>query len=76
MDEELSTIDNLLLNNAETEEVNESNRGATDNPIGRTKSFPHDWKINGHISGEQSNTKRVQQGQKQLEKVMAKYGKE
>ena len=47
VDEELSTIDNLVLHNAKTGEMTVSYRGTTDNPIGRTKSFLKDWKVNG-----------------------------
>ena len=39
MDEELSTIDDLVLQNAKTGEVNMSLRGNTDSPIGRTKKL-------------------------------------
>jgi len=74
VDEELSTIDNLVLHDAKTGEVTVSYRGTTDNPI-RTKSFLEDWRINGQIAGGKSNTIRVKQGQKQLDKVVNKYGK-
>jgi predicted esterase YcpF (UPF0227 family) len=40
----------------------------------RTKSFLRDWRINGQIAGGKSNTTRVKQGQKQLDKVVEKYG--
>ena len=73
VDEELSTIDNLVLHNAKTGEVTVSYRGTTDNPL-RTKSFLRDWRINGQIAGGKSNTVRVKQGQKQLNKVIEKYG--
>jgi hypothetical protein len=62
-DEELSTIDNLVLHNSETGESHISYRGTTDNPM-RTKSFLNDWKINGEIAGGSTHTKRVQQAQK------------
>jgi hypothetical protein len=74
VDEELSTIDNLVLHNAKTGEVTVSYRGTTDNPL-RTKSFLKDWKINGEIAGGKTNTVRVKQGQKQLDKVISKYSK-
>jgi len=74
VDEELSTIDNLVLHNAKTGRVTVSYRGTTDNPL-RTKSFLKDWRINGQIAGGKSNTIRVKQGQKQLNKVISKYGK-
>jgi hypothetical protein len=73
VDEELSTIDNLVLHNAKTGEVTVSYRGTTDNPM-RTKSFLKDWRINGQIAGGKSNTTRIKQGQKQLDKVIEKYG--
>jgi hypothetical protein len=69
VDEELSTIDNLVLHNAKTGEVTVSYRGTTDNPM-RTKSFLRDWRINGQIAGGKSITVRVKQGQKQLNKVI------
>ena len=74
VDGELSTIDNLVLHNAESGEVNVSYRGTTDNPL-RTKSFWKDWNINVQIAGGKSNTIRVKQGQNQLDKVIEKYGK-
>jgi hypothetical protein len=74
VDEQLSTIDNLVLHNANTGEVNVSYRGTTDNPM-RTKSLLRDWRINCQISGGKSNTVRVKQGKKQLNKVIEKYGK-
>ena len=74
VDEELSTIDDLVLHNSETGEVNVSYRGTTDNPL-RIKSFLKDWKINGQIAGGKSNTIRVKHGGKQLDEVLAKYGK-
>jgi hypothetical protein len=40
----------------------------------RTKSFLRDWRINSQIAGGKSNTTRVKQGQKQLDKVVEKYG--
>ena len=58
VDEELSTIDNLVLHNAKTGETSVSYRGTTDNPM-RTKSFLKDWRINGQIAGGKSNTIRV-----------------
>jgi len=73
VDEELSTIDNLVLHNSKTLETSVSYRGTTDNPM-RTKSFLRDWRINGQIAGGKSNTIRVKQGQKQLDKVVEKYG--
>jgi hypothetical protein len=73
VDEELSNIDNLVLH-SKTGEVTVSYRGTTDNPM-RTKSFLKDWRINGQIAGGKSNTIRVKQGQKQLDKVIEKYGK-
>jgi hypothetical protein len=63
VDEELSTIDNLVLHNSKTLETSVSYRGTTDNPM-RTKSFLKDWRINGQIAGGKSNTTRVKQGQK------------
>jgi predicted esterase YcpF (UPF0227 family) len=54
--------------------VDVSYRGTTDNPS-RTKSCLKDRKINGQIAGGKSNTIRVKQGQKQLDKVIEKYGK-
>jgi predicted esterase YcpF (UPF0227 family) len=54
--------------------VTVSFRGTTDNPL-RTKSFITDWRINGQIAGRKSNTVRVKQAQKQLNKVVEKYGK-
>ena len=74
VDEELSTIDNLVLYNSKTGETNVSYRGTTDNPM-RTKSFLRDWRINGQIAGGKSNAVRVKQAQKQLNKVVKKYGK-
>ena len=74
VDEELSTIDNLVLFNKKSKEVHVSYKGTTDNPL-RTKSFLKDWRINGQIAGGKSNTIRVKQGQKQLNKVVNKYGK-
>jgi len=65
VDEELSTIDTLVLHNAKTDKVTVSYRGTTDNPM-RTKSFLKDWKINGQIAGGESNTIRVKQGQNSL----------
>ena len=56
MDEELSTIDGLVLKNAKTGEVNVSFRGTTDNHIARTKSCLKDWKINGQVAGGKTNT--------------------
>ena len=73
VDEELSTIDNLVLHNSKTGETSVSYRGTTDNPM-RTKSFLRDWRINSQIAGGKSNTTRVKQGQKQLDKVVEKYG--
>jgi len=73
VDEELSTIDNLVLHNSKTGETSVSYRGTTDNPM-RTKSFLKDWRINGQIAGGKSNTVRVKQGQKQLDQVIEKYG--
>jgi len=75
VDEELSTIDNLVLFNKKSKEVTVSYRGTTDNPL-RTKSFLKDWRINGQIAGGGSNTTRIKQGQKQLDKVVEKYGKD
>jgi len=74
VDEDLSTIDNLVLHNPKTGEVTVSYRGTTDTPM-RTKSFLKDWLINGQTAGGKSNTIRVKQGQKQLDKVIEKYGK-
>jgi hypothetical protein len=74
VDEELSNIDSLVLHNEKTGQVTVSYRGTTDNPL-RTKSFLKDWRINGQIAGGKSNTVRVKQGQKQLNKVIEKYGK-
>lgn len=74
-DTELSTIDNLVLHNAETGETHVSYRGTTDNPTGATKSFFNDWKINGEISGGSTHSKRIQQADKQIDGIISKYGK-
>ena len=74
VDDELSNIDSLVLHNEKTGQVTVPYRGTTDNPM-RTKNFLKDWRINGQISGGKSNTVRVKQGQKQLNKVIEKYGK-
>ena len=73
VDEELSTIDSLVLFNG-SNEVHVSYRGTTDQPL-RIKSFLKDWTINGEIAGGKTNTVRVKQAQKQLNKVVKKYGK-
>ena len=62
------------MHNAKTGQVTVSYRGTTDNLL-RTRSFLKDWRINGQITGGKSNTVRVKQGQKQLNKVIEKYGK-
>jgi len=74
IDDELSNLDNLVLNNEKTGQVTVSYRGTTDNPM-RTKSFLKDWRINGQIAGGKSNTVRVKQGQKQLDNVVKQYSK-
>ena len=75
VDEELSTIDNLVLFNTETGEAHVSYRGTTDN-IGRTKTFFKDWKINAEITGGSTHSSRVQQARTQMDKVISKYGKD
>jgi hypothetical protein len=75
VDEELSTIDNLVLHNAETGEAHVSYRGTTDN-IGRTKTFFKDWKINAEITGGSTHSSRVQQARTQMDSVISKYGKD
>ena len=68
-------MDNLVLHNAKTGETHVSFRGTTDNPL-RTKSFVKDWKINGEIAGGSTHTSRVKTAEKQMDKVIGKYGKE
>jgi len=58
VDEELSTIDNLVLHNSKTLETSVSYRGTTDNPL-RTKSFLKHWRINGQIAGGKSIFQKV-----------------
>ena len=74
-DTELSTIDNLVLHNPETGETHISYRGTTDRPLSKTRSFFNDWKINGEIAGGSTHSKRIQQAEKQIDQVIAKYGK-
>lgn len=74
-DTELSTIDNLVLHNAETGETHVSYRGTTDRPLSKTRSFFNDWKINGEIAGGSTHSKRIQQADKQMDRVISKYGK-
>lgn len=73
VDENLSTRDNLVLHNDISGETHVSYRGTTDK---MSKQFFEDWKINGQITGGNSNTKRVREAQNQFEKVVEKYGKE
>jgi len=74
VDEELSTIDNLVLHNPVTKETHISYRGTTDRPL-RTKSFLRDWKVNGQITGGSTHSSRVQQADRQFDKIVNKYGK-
>jgi hypothetical protein len=75
MDEELSTIDNVVLHNEITGETHISYRGTTDN-LAATKNFLTDWKTNGQIAGGSTHTHRVQTADQQVNKVIGKYGKE
>ena len=76
MDTELSTIDNVVLHNAVTGETHISYRGTTNNPVGETKAFVKDWRINGEIAGGSITTKRMRQADKQMDRVIAKYGRD
>ena len=74
VDTELSTIDNLVLHNPTTGETHVSYRGTTNNPS-RLKTVLKDWRTNGEIAGGSVTTKRYQQAEKQIDQVIAKYGK-
>jgi len=74
VDEELSTIDNLVLHNKSSGETHVSYRGTTDRPL-RTKSFLGDWRVNGEITGGSTHSSRVRQADRQFDKIVNKYGK-
>ena len=76
VDTSLSTKDNLVLFNENTGETHVSYRGTTDNPLGKTRDFINDWKNNVKIASGDNNTGRVQEARAQMEKVIAKYGKD
>jgi hypothetical protein len=75
VDEELSTIDNLVLHNAPSGETHISYRGTTDNPM-RTKNFLNDWMTNVEITGGSTHSTRVRQALSQFDRVVSKYGKQ
>ena len=58
VDSELSTIDNLVLNNKVTGETAISYRGTTTEV---SKQMVKDWKINSEIAGGSTHTTRVKQ---------------
>lgn len=76
MDNDLSTIDNLVLHNPTTGETVVSYRGSTIDIKGETRNVLNDWKTNGEIALGNSNTVRVEQAERQMDGVIAKYGKE
>ena len=75
MDTELSTIDNVVLHNAVTGETHVSFRGTTDQ-LGRTNTFLNDWRINAQTATGKIGTTRMNAASRQMEEVIAKYGKE
>jgi hypothetical protein len=75
VDEELSTIDNLVLHNGKSGETHISYRGTTDRTASRGGQFFKDWKINGEIVGGSTHSQRVKQVDSQIERVISKYGK-
>ena len=75
VDEELSTLDDLVLHNPNTGETHISYRGTTDNPS-RVKNFMNDWKVNGEITAGSTHSSRIKNANNQIEKVFDKYGKE
>ena len=78
VDEELSTLDNLVLHNPITGETHISFRGTTDD-IKRTREFLSDWKTNSKIAfnpRSAENTKRIAEARAQTERVIEKYGKD
>jgi len=78
VDEELSTLDNLVLHNPITGETHISFRGTTDD-VKRTREFLNDWRVNSKIAfnpKSAANTKRIRDATSQTEKVIEKYGKD
>jgi len=75
VDEDLSTIDDLVLHNTNTGETHISYRGTTDNPS-RVKNFLNDWKVNGEIAGGSTHSTRIKNANQQIENVFEKYGKD
>ena len=78
VDEELSTLDNLVLHNPITGETHISFRGTTDD-IKRTREFLNDWRVNSKIAfnpRSAENTKRIRDATSQTETVIEKYGKD
>ena len=75
VDDELSTIDNVVLHNKVTGETHVSFRGTTDRPVGKTKTFLNDWKINAETAGGSTRTSRMKGASKQMDEVISKYGK-
>ena len=75
VDENLSTIDNVVLHNSTTGETHVSFRGTTDRPVGKTKDFLKDWKINAETAGGSTSTTRMKDASKQMDEVITKYGK-
>lgn len=76
MDNELSTIDNLVLHNPQTGETVVSYRGSTIDIKGEPGSVLRDWKTNAQIAGGKTNTQRVREAEAQFDRVVSKYGKE
>lgn len=72
IDEQLSTKDNIVLFNAETGEAVMACRGTNPTSLG-------DWIVNAKLAfteGGGADTVRFKEGVAQMEKVVAKYGKE
>lgn len=75
MDKDLSNIDNLVLHNQATGETVVSYRGSSTDFFGDNKNFYKDWTTNAEIGTGSTNTVRVRNAETQMEKVIAKYGK-
>ena len=73
VDREMSTIDNLVLNNKVTGETVISYRGTTTEV---SKQFFKDWKINAEIAGGSTTHTRLKEAQSQFDRVVSKYGKD
>jgi len=76
VDEDLSTLDNLVLHNTASGETHVSFRGTTNSITSRPGAVLNDWQINGEIALGSNTTTRVKAADAQMEKVISKYGKD